>query len=168
MRDTDTGETVKLDAAQGVTEPGTGSARFQTASSDGSRVFFTDRQKLTPDSTAEAFPTKPDLYECEMVVAGGKLSCRLTDLTVDQNPGEHANVQGLLFGTSQDGTSTYFVAQGLLASNENGNHKRRSRARTTCMRRISTAASGRERSSRRSPAKTIPSGKASTSRTWRS
>ncbi len=59
LRDTDTGETVKLDAAQGVTEPtGTGSARFQTASSDGSRVFFTDRQKLTPDSTAEAFPAK--------------------------------------------------------------------------------------------------------------
>ncbi len=59
-----------------------------------------------------------------MVVAGGKLTCKLTDLTVDQNAGEHANVQGLLFGTSQDGTSTYFVAQGVLASNENGNHEK--------------------------------------------
>ena len=45
MRDSETGETVQLDAAQGVHEPsGVGSARFQTASSDGSRVFFTDRQ----------------------------------------------------------------------------------------------------------------------------
>ncbi len=125
MRDTDTGETVKLDAAQGVAEPtGTGSARFQTASSDGSRVFFTDGKRLTPDSTAEALPSRPDLYECEMVVQGGKLACSLTDLTADQNPGEHANVQGLLFGTSQDGTSTYFVAQGVLAANENGNHEK--------------------------------------------
>ncbi len=122
MRDSASGETVQLDAAQGIAEPaGTGTARFQTASSDGSRVFFTDPQKLTPDSTAEALPPRPDMYECEMVMQKEKLACKLTDLTVDHNPGEHANVQGLLFGTSEDGTSTYLVAQGALAANENGN-----------------------------------------------
>ena len=122
MRDTVTGQTVQLDAAQGVAEPTVaGSARFETASSDGSRVFFTDRQRLTPDSTAEPLALKPDLYECEMVVEGGTLGCRLSDLTVDANAGEHANVQGLLLGTNENGTSTYFVAQGVLATNANGN-----------------------------------------------
>jgi DNA-binding beta-propeller fold protein YncE len=121
MRDTASGETVQLDAAQGVGEPGgAGTAHFQTASGDGSRVFFTDQQRLTPDSTAEALPPRPDLYECEMVEQNNKLTCKLTDLTVDHNAGEHANVQGLVFGTSQDGTSTYLVAQGVLATNENG------------------------------------------------
>ena len=125
MRDGATGETVELDAAQGVSEPlGRGTARFQSASSDDSRVFFTDRQKLTPSSTAEPSSNKPDLYECEMVQENGKLACKLTDLTADQNAGEHANVQALLFGTSQAGTITYFIATGVLADNENGNGER--------------------------------------------
>ena len=124
MRDTATGETVQLDAAQGLTEPsGAGTARFQTASGDGSRVFFTDRQRLTAESTAEPTSNKPDLYECEMVTENGSLACKLTDLTVDPNAGEHANVQGLLFGASEDGASAYLVAQGVLASNENGNRE---------------------------------------------
>jgi hypothetical protein len=122
MRDAARGQTVQLDAAQGISEPsGTGTAHFQAASRDGSRVFFTDQQRLTPDSTAEPLPPRPDLYECEMVVENSKLACKLTDLTVDHNSGEHANVPGLLFGVSEDGTSVYLVAQGVLASNENGN-----------------------------------------------
>ncbi len=121
MRDSASGETVQLDAAQGLSEPaGAGTARFQSASSDGSRVFFTDRQRLTPNSTAEAGANKPDLYECEIVQESGELACKLTDLTVDSNAGQHANVQGLLLGTSEEGTSTYFVAQGVLAINESG------------------------------------------------
>jgi phosphodiesterase/alkaline phosphatase D-like protein len=122
LRDTAHDETVRLDAAQGVSEPaGTGTAHFQTASSDGSKIFFTDAQRLTPESTAEALPPKPDLYECEMASIGGKVACKLTDLTAEHIAGEHANVQGLLFGTNEDGTSTYFVAQGVLATNQNGN-----------------------------------------------
>ncbi len=122
MRDTATGETIQLDAAQGIAEPhGRGTARFQTASSDGSRVFFTDKQRLTDDSTAEPTSNRPDLYECEMVEEAGRLGCKLTDLTVDQSPGANANVQGLLLGTSEDGASAYLVAQGVLAGNENGN-----------------------------------------------
>jgi hypothetical protein len=122
VRDTARGETLQLDRAQGVPEPEQGSAEFQTASSDGSRVFFTDKQRLTEDSTAEpTFPGKADLYECEIVKEEGKLACHLRDLTVDHNEGEHAAVQGFLFGSSIDGANVYLVAQGVLAANENGN-----------------------------------------------
>ena len=131
LRDAERGETVQLDAAQGAPEPvGRGTARFQSASTDGSRIFFTDRQRLTPDSTAEPKPNEieqdgePDLYVCEVVLVDGKLSCRLTDLTVDQEPGQHADVQGSVLGTSEDGTSVYIVARGVLASNESGEHGR--------------------------------------------
>jgi hypothetical protein len=121
MRDTAKGATIQLDAAQGTGEPEIGSAQFQTASSDGSRVFFTDRQQLTADSTAEpgAGAGKPDLYECEVVEEGGQLACHLKDLTVDE--GEHAAVQGFLLGAGEDGSRVYLVAQGVLAGNENGN-----------------------------------------------
>jgi hypothetical protein len=121
MRDTANGETIQLDAAQGVPEPERGSAQFQTATSDGSKVFFTDKQQLTVDSTAEALFGRADLYECEVAEVAGKIACHLKDLTVDHNEGEHAAVQGFLFGASEDGTSVYLVAQGVLADNEDGN-----------------------------------------------
>jgi hypothetical protein len=129
LRDTSAGETVQLDEAQGPSEPlGTGSAQFQTASADGSRVFFTDKQRLTEDSTAEPGTGKPDLYECEMVKKEGKLHCLLKDLTVDPNEKEHAAVQGFLFGSGEDGSTLYLVAQGVLPvvneHGENGNGER--------------------------------------------
>jgi hypothetical protein len=121
MRDISRGQTLQIDAAYGTPEPEQGSAEFQTASTDASRVFFTDKQKLTADSTAQSsFPEKADLYECEIAEEAGKLVCHLKDLTVDHNAGEHAAVQGLVFGASEDGASVYLVAQGVLASNENG------------------------------------------------
>jgi hypothetical protein len=123
LRDTDKGQTIQLDAAQGVTEPWRGSAQFQWASNDGSRVFFSDKQRLTPDSTAEpgTEPASADLYECEIGEEGGKLVCHLTDLTVDRTLGEHAAVQYFILGASQDGSSLYLIAHGVLASNRNGN-----------------------------------------------
>ncbi len=124
MRDTAKGETVQLDAAQGAPEPEKGSAQFQTASADGSRVFFTDKQRLTADATTEPVLGKPDLYECAMAEIAGKLTCQLKDLTVDHGEGEHAAVQGLLLGAGEEGSSVYFVAQGVLASNENGARER--------------------------------------------
>jgi hypothetical protein len=121
LRDLARDETVQLDAPQG----GTGSAghgEFQIASADGSRVFFTDEQKLTEDSTA-AFG-KPDLYECRIPLGGsGQLACDLTDLTANApQPSEPADVQGRVLAASEDGSSTYVVANGVLASNvvENG------------------------------------------------
>jgi hypothetical protein len=124
MRDSATGETIQLDTAQGVPEPeGSGAARFQTASSDGSRVFFTDKQRLTADSTAEPAQGagKADLYECEVAEVAGKLACHIKDLTVDSHEGEHAAVQGLPLGSSEDGASVYLLAHGVLVENENGN-----------------------------------------------
>jgi hypothetical protein len=125
MRDVIHGRTIRLDRAQGVAEPVESSAQFQAASSDGSRVFFTDKQKLTPDSTAEPDQAqatgKPDLYECETVEVAGKLRCDLTDLTVDHYQGEHASVRNFVFGVSEEGTTLYLIAQGVLAGNTNGN-----------------------------------------------
>ncbi len=132
LRDATKGQTLRLDVAQGTTEPvGIGVAQFQGASSDGSRIFFTDKQRLTADSTAEPSQAtgKPDLYECEIVEEAGKLACQLHDLTVDHNEAEHANVQGFVFGAGQDGASVYLVAQGVLASNENGNGEQAEAAR---------------------------------------
>jgi hypothetical protein len=123
LRDTVRGQTVQLDAAQGVAEPWKGSAQFQWASSDASRAFFSDKQRLTPDSTAEpnTEPPSADLYECEITEEHGKLVCRLKDLTVDHNQGEHAAVQYFVLGASEDGSSVYLIAQGVLAANRNGN-----------------------------------------------
>jgi DNA-binding beta-propeller fold protein YncE len=78
---------------------------------DGSVVFFSDVEKLTPDSTAAA--GEPDLYRYDVESEG------LTDLSVDANSGEHADVQGVL-GVGGEGAEAgsyvYFVADGVLAS----------------------------------------------------
>jgi hypothetical protein len=124
LHDTVKGETIQLDrAARGVAEADIGSAQFQTASSNGSRVFFTDKQPLTSDATPEASQGagKPDLYECVIEEVAGRVRCNLKDLTIDHHANEHANVQNFIFGASEDGTSVYLVAQGVLASNQNGN-----------------------------------------------
>jgi hypothetical protein len=120
MRDTNLEETVQLDVAQeGLAEPD-GAARFQTASSDGGRVFFTDDQKLLADASVEPAREVSDLYECEMVEeTAGDLACRLHDLTVPLRAEEHAAVQGQVLGESEDGTILYLVAKGVLAGNEN-------------------------------------------------
>jgi hypothetical protein len=122
MRDTATGETVQLDAAQeGLTEPGAGAAQFQTANTEGTRVFFTDKEQLTRETSAEPAGEKSDLYECEMTQRNGRLACDLKDLTVDHNAGQPTAVQGFVLGASEGGTQLYLVAQGVLADNENGN-----------------------------------------------
>jgi hypothetical protein len=97
--------TVQVDASQG---PGAGGGGvFWTASTDGSKVFFTDESRLTGNSTAAS--SAPDLYEYNVETG------ELTDLTVDRNVSEHANVQGVV-GASEDGSYVYFVATGVLAS----------------------------------------------------
>jgi hypothetical protein len=117
MRDMIMSETIQVDAAQGVAEPAESEAVFQTASEDGSKVFFTDGQRLTADSRAEK--GKPDLYEFE-VAGGGPLSGTLTDLTKDTIVDEGAGVQGVALGASEDGSYIYFVATGVLGGSEKG------------------------------------------------
>ena len=123
MRDTSKGETVQVNAAQGVKEAGTEEIEdkldevyFQAASSDGARVFFTDTWPLTSDSTLEPAENEEvsergrpaDLYEFNAETG------RLSDVTVDQNVGEYAEVLGTLPGVSEDGSYVYFVANGVL------------------------------------------------------
>jgi hypothetical protein len=109
VRDTSKGATVQADAVEPGARGGTGVPLFETASVDGSRVFFTDTSRLTVDSTASPNEGLADLYEFD--VNTGKLS----DLTVDANRGEHADVQGMVQGASEDGAYVYFVADGVLA-----------------------------------------------------
>ncbi len=128
MRDTVTEETVRLDLpeAECLKEGTCGSEpaepHFKIASSDGSRVFFTDTQRLTADSRSPYNPgsekNEPDLYVCQMVeveeAGQKKLKCDLTDLSADTNPGgERADVQGVL-DASEDGSYVYFAASGVL------------------------------------------------------
>ncbi len=115
--------TVQVDKSHG---PGpSGGGQFWGASSDGSRVFFTDCSQLTTDSTATSssecdsiegsgvglLKTGSDLYEYDFEKPEGE---RLTDLTVDHEAGG-ASVLGVI-GTSEDGEYVYFVARGALAN----------------------------------------------------
>ena len=104
-------ENVMLDAVQGGSGSGPVGPVFQDASSDGSKIYFTDGQRLTPDSHASE--NARDLYECEIVEVAGKLGCKLSDLTVAS--GEKAGGAVGVVGTSEDGSWVYFVANGVLA-----------------------------------------------------
>ena len=119
VRDTARGETVKLDAVQGGSGQGKAEPVFQTASSDGSKVFFTDTQRLTGDAGATV--GAPDLYECQVVEVGGKLACDLRDLTPEHS-GENGDVYAPILGASADGSSVYFVAKGVLTGTEENEH----------------------------------------------
>jgi hypothetical protein len=113
--------TILLDEVQSGAGGGGGPAVFQAASADGRRVFFTDTSRLTADSTAQ--PVQPDLYMCEVVVSAGHPACRLSDLSVDHNPGESASVsgggEGFVSAVDGSGTHVYFVANGVLTNSAN-------------------------------------------------
>jgi hypothetical protein len=123
MRDVARAETIQVDTVQ-PGGPGSGEVEphFQTASSDGSRVLFTDEQALTEGSGAAH--GKADLYECDVAEAAGKLVCRIRDLTATASPGESAEVQGILLGAGEDASCVYFVAHGVLSSAENPAHEK--------------------------------------------
>jgi hypothetical protein len=111
VRDLARNETVQIDTPQAGATGESGHAKFQLASSDGHRVFFTDPARLTTtDATSEE--GQPDLYMCTVEVVGGHLSCTLKDLTVD--PNEAATVQGAVIGVGKSGQDVYFVANGAL------------------------------------------------------
>jgi Tol biopolymer transport system component len=98
-------KTVQVDASQVVGAGGGGV--FQTATSDGSKAFFTDgaTAQLTSDTAAES---GVNLYEFDIVTG------HLSDLTA----APHAEVQEVL-GASADGSYVYFVSSAALAG-ENG------------------------------------------------
>ncbi len=110
-RNMTTGKTVQVDAVQGgpAQAPGSpGAAIYQIASTDGSKVFFSDKQPLTAD--ANQISGSADLYVYE--VGSGKLA----DLTAHPHEGEGAGViKGVVPGASEDGSYIYVVATGVLA-----------------------------------------------------
>jgi hypothetical protein len=82
-------------------------------SKNGSVVFFTDDDSAALTSTTEAGSGK-NLYRYEAGAPGAPAGLGLTDLT----PTSPAEVQDVL-GVSEDGSSVYFVAKGVLTSKTN-------------------------------------------------
>lgn len=111
-RDMAQGKTVRLDIFQGIAPgPETGAPEYMTASVDGSRIFFLDRERLT----ANASLSGSDLYEYDLNAPEGS---RLRDLTGNGGSGEPVNVQ-MVLGASEDGSYVYYVnAVGVYVSDE--------------------------------------------------
>jgi hypothetical protein len=134
MRDTTRGvegESLRVDVVQGGSGQGPGRPVFQSASADGSKVFFTDEAALTEGSGAQS--EAPDLYECEVVETGGQLGCIVSDLTPEPaglpaGVHESAGVVGGVLGSSENGDTVYFVANGVLG--DGGEH---GASRGTCI-----------------------------------
>jgi hypothetical protein len=108
LHDFDKDESVRLDVAQGAAEPSTGEAGFLYASSDGSKVFFTDPQQLTSAAGG-------GVYECRIVEAEGELRCELelTSLSGGVYPRgtEEANrTLNVSLGGSDDASYLYFLS----------------------------------------------------------
>ena len=118
-------QTLQLDVVKGGAGGSVSHPVFQAASEDGSKVFFTDEERLTADSRAQV--KRPDLYVAELAIVGGHLSItQLKDLT----PGTVENADILMYeeagggviGTSEDGSYVYFVANGALAPGATRGH----------------------------------------------
>jgi len=109
LRDTVADETVRLDVPQaGPSEAGGGVVNFIGASVDGSVVFFTDSEPLTPDANLEG----RDLYRCEIGTVGGSLGCsELQDLSAGLE-GEEVRVYPAPLGMSDSGNTVYFLEAG--------------------------------------------------------
>ncbi|HXR60316.1 MAG TPA: hypothetical protein VN732_03210, partial [Solirubrobacterales bacterium] len=85
---------------------------FQGANTDGTVVFFTDSQRLTPDAS----PSGSDLYRCAIPQGASAAGCStLTNLSgATGGSAESAEVQGLALALSEEGNRIYFVAKGVL------------------------------------------------------
>ncbi len=81
-------------------------SRFETMSSDGSKIFFVEHEVQRSEE-----PAGGDLYLFDTATD------TQTDLTANHLAGErNAGVQPNLMGSSEDGSYVYFVAKGVLAS----------------------------------------------------
>jgi hypothetical protein len=92
------------------------SATFQGASKDGSRVYFTTTQQLVNGDTDET----TDLYACDIpsgpqAPTGTANPCSALHQVSGPAPG--AQVENVV-RVSDDGSTVYFTAQGVLADNE--------------------------------------------------
>ena len=118
MRDTVTEQTVQVDApAPGVPSPPAFRSRFQIASADGSRVFFTEEEPLTVNSKLPPVDIGERSTGVEDLYVYNTTSGTLTDLSGGggASGSEPGNVQGEVLGASEDGSIVYFVATAKLA-----------------------------------------------------
>ncbi len=118
------------------------SAEFEGASTDGSRVFFTDTQQLTDGASelsgnatqecnvSSSAPTGCNLYEsecphCDELTETEELARRrLIDVSEGAKERGGPRVQGVM-AMSADGSHVYFVAKGVLTGEEeNQNHEK--------------------------------------------
>ncbi len=116
VRDLEADESARIDVVSGGSGSGIARPTFQGASADGTVVFFTDTRAMTADSS----PSGADLYRCELPAGSVASGCStLTNVSVPTEAGESANIQGVALAISGDGSSTYFVAEGVLADDPN-------------------------------------------------
>jgi hypothetical protein len=97
---------------------------YQGASTDGSKVFFTTTQALSPSD----HDTTNDIYECDLPGDSGSTPAPVA--IVNPCPALHpVSLTGTASGArvlrvaaiSDDGSHVYFIAEGVLATNKNGN-----------------------------------------------
>jgi hypothetical protein len=104
--------TIAVSASQ-RTEPdphGPQPAQYWTASTNGSKIFFTSNEELTNDAYTGPEDNAANLYEYEAAEPGKP--GHLTDLSVDDS-GAGAAVQGVV-QSSEDADYVYFIADGVL------------------------------------------------------
>jgi hypothetical protein len=115
--------TVEVSASQKTNGTGTEAiqpAYFRDANVEGTRVFFTSRAELTNDANTGKEDYSANLYEYNLETK------KLTDLTAPtevEDP-NGAAVLGLVTAgenAGEENSYVYFVANGVLASNENAN-----------------------------------------------
>ncbi|HEY5192804.1 MAG TPA: hypothetical protein VIJ39_02885 [Solirubrobacteraceae bacterium] len=92
----DKGPSTRLDVAQGTQEPSEAGAAFLYASTDGSKVLFSDPQQLTSAPGG-------GVYECRIVEMAARESCELTLTDVPESS---------LIGGSDDASLLYFMGAG--------------------------------------------------------
>ena len=100
-------------------------AVFQGASEDGSKVFFTTAQPLTGNNEDNSNNLYVAEINCSVGLVGEcspaqKSITSLVQISRDPSPGQAAEVESHIVAMSPDGSRVYFVARGLLSTNENG------------------------------------------------
>jgi hypothetical protein len=102
--------TVRINVSERTEADNAAAAVYETASADGSRVFFKSRQALTNDALVG--PDHLYMWQRDSLPGGG----HLTLIDRDEEPSDSpAGVQGVI-GASDDGTYVYFVAESQLVA----------------------------------------------------
>jgi hypothetical protein len=102
--------TVRINVSERAEPDNPAAAVYETASADGSRVFFKSQQAMTDDATVG--PPHLYMWQRDPLPGGGHLTLIDRDEQPADTPG---GVQGMI-GASDDGTHVYFVADSQLVA----------------------------------------------------